>query len=126
MISDNPIIITDKMRIAAKSVSVAHEHYVENCHIMSSLKGKPDAMKVAIGERKKAHVAYHLALGFLKEATIQANPVFRNIDDKDSEEAIYNWADAQLGKLIVDSAEKKPIEATDHRVLREPEDWRWE
>lgn len=115
--------ITNTMQTAAKAVTVSHQHYVENCTIMSQLKGKPDAMVVAIQERKKAHAAYHMALGFLREATIQANSSLQALASHPQSVSVAEQVDTQLNALIYKGVDG---DVYDHRIIRENEDWRWE
>ena len=119
--------ITDAMRTAAKSVAMTHEHYLQHCHTMHTLKGKPEAMAVVLKQRKDAHVAYHVALEFLKEATLQANPQLdlgrdKTIHwrDRPQKQALLDQnVDAVLNKLITESleAENNPP-PVDHSVIR--------
>lgn len=119
---NHAITITNTMRTAAKGVAVSHQHYVANCEIMATLKGKEDAMVVAIQERKKAHTAYHMALGFLRESTRQANPSLVALDQHPNAQDIASQVDDQLNQLITHADGDPKYE---HRVIRENENWRW-
>ena len=122
------------MRTAAKSVAVTHAHYVEHCNVMSKLKGKPEAMAINLKQRKDAHVAYHVALAFLKTATLKHNPQLdlgqnQSITWKDrpaKQELLNTHVDAVLNQLIHEQEEQAALpEKTDHIILRKEEELVW-
>jgi len=114
------------MRTAAQGVALTHAHYLEHCHIMPKLKGKPEAMAVALTQRKEAHQAYHLALIFLKTATLKANPQFGVIPDMQLQERLNQWIDGQLNQLIhATSIAAQSKDETQHRITMKPEELRW-
>lgn len=125
MISQPTLTISSTMRIAAQSVATAHAHYVAHCGVMHTLKGKPQAMAAALKNRKDAHVAYHVALAFLKTSTLQANPQLDLVKNKSVhwrdrpalQTRVYVWADSELGQLIGDGAS--------HAVLAEAKEVVW-
>lgn len=121
---DIQLTITSNMRTAAQGVAVTHQHYMGHCHIMPKLKGKPEAMAITLTQRKEAHRAYHLALGFLKAATLKANPQFGNIPEPRLQERLNQWLDTQLNQLIRETGQQS-VEITEHWVMRAPQEWRW-
>ena len=120
-ISELKLGISDVMRTAAKSVAMTHEHYQQHCDVMHKLKGKPDAMAAALTQRKEAHVAYHVALSFLKTATLKANPQLNQEAQPVLQAKLNRWADEQLNRLIGDGK----VPETAHQVMIPQQELEW-
>ncbi len=118
--------ITDQMRIAAKGVAASHTQYRHACEVMHTLKGDPQAMAASLKKRKDAHAAYHIALKFLKVATLKANPQFEEDRSGVLQQKIEAWIDGQLNRLIAEEADEKSDQnEVVHRIVLPEEEIRW-
>lgn len=127
------LFISQPMWAAAKSVATTHQHYLAHCHLMHQLKGKPEAMAVTLRLRKDAHAAHHIALAFLRTATLKANPQLdlsrnKHINWKDRpalQQKLNAWADGELDGLIGSFMPTDALPVTTYAVIVGPADLRW-